>query len=728
MCKVPLPGSCQSIPSSSRSQLVLQRPQGVDQWALLTAIENWQHGFPKRDKVVAIYGTIADWDVSKITDMSELFRYKSSFNEPIGNWNTSAVTTMESMFFRAYAFNQSLEAWNTSAVTTMESMFRYADAFNQPIGAWNTSAVTNMWSMFHRAAAFNQPIGAWSTSAVTNMGSMFRAASSFNQPIGAWNTSAVTNMRFMFYEASAFNQPIGSWDTSSVKFMTRMFYDASAFNQPISAWSVAPSLMHHQMFGGTSFAKAPPFCPRGTAPSENNLICEACQLGHYSDGAYCQACPPGSVPSEDRGTCEHCPARHYSVSGTDTCYSCDVPLLLVDNDCVWWHLPLLAVGVSCVLVAFRLVFAVLRSRRERKVERILAELYRDLWDAPTADAQPDVVDQYSEKLRRLGLGKFTVQKELTAMRALQSKRAGVSLGYLLSLDFEQLATQRTGKENPSFEDMKTGFWQSEDPIGANVFCPRDGRPGCALVDWIAPDDRREQTHFLSWTWKYTLAEVASALKMFQQSMEDSHAASGVFFFMCFFTNNQFRIIVEESSTGSDNLESVFEGNLRRIGRMVAILDTWDRPLYLSRIWTVYEQFVASTLQIQVQFVMPEAARSLLQQQIDCGREGINEVTEAISKVDSAQAKAWKAEDEAKVKSMIQETVGFEHVDAHVTDVMITWIGSVMQKTCRELVEEAREVKVSNRVAASNIEDLSDGSQVGVCQLVRPAVPAVPAVA
>ena len=105
----------------------------------------------------------------------------------------------------------------------------------------------------------------------------------------------------------------------------------------------------------------------------------------------------------------------------------------------------------------------------------------------------------------------------------------VSLGYLLSLDFEQLATQRTSKENPSFVDMKTGFWLSEDPIGANIICPRDGRPGCALVDWILPDDRREQTHFLSWTWKYTLAEVASALKMFQQSMEDPHAASGVFF-------------------------------------------------------------------------------------------------------------------------------------------------------------------------------------------------------
>ena len=42
------------------------------------------------------------------------------------------------------------------------------------------------------------------------------------------------------------------------------------------------------------------------------------------------------------------------------------------------------------------------------------------------DGQPDVVEQYSEKLRSLGLDKFTVQKELTAMRALQSERAGVT--------------------------------------------------------------------------------------------------------------------------------------------------------------------------------------------------------------------------------------------------------------------------------------------------------------
>lgn len=42
--------------------------------------------------------------------------------------------------------------------------------------------------------------------------------------------------------------------------------------------------------------------------------------------------------------------------------------------------------------------------------------------------------------------------------------------------------------------------------------------------------------------------------------------------------------------------------------------------------------------------------------------------------------------------MIQETVGFQHVDAHVTDVMTTWIGKVVEQTCRELLKKARAQK------------------------------------
>ena len=45
------------------------------------------------------YGPIADWDVSKVFDMSHLFDNLKDFNENISNWITSGVTTMERMFY-----------------------------------------------------------------------------------------------------------------------------------------------------------------------------------------------------------------------------------------------------------------------------------------------------------------------------------------------------------------------------------------------------------------------------------------------------------------------------------------------------------------------------------------------------------------------------------------------------------------------------------------------------
>ena len=76
---------------------------------------------------LSTYGEINTWDVSQITDMSELFRDKTTFNDDISNWNVSSVTDMEYMFFNAEAFNQPLNDWDVSSVTDMERMFESAD-------------------------------------------------------------------------------------------------------------------------------------------------------------------------------------------------------------------------------------------------------------------------------------------------------------------------------------------------------------------------------------------------------------------------------------------------------------------------------------------------------------------------------------------------------------------------------------------------------------------------
>ena len=78
--------------------------------------------------------------------------------------------------------------------------------------------------------------------------------------------------------------------------------------------------------------------------------------------------------------------------------------------------------------------------------------------------------------------------------------------------------------------------------------------------------------------------------------------------MDFFVNNQFRIMVEGCATsGSSDVQQVLETTLQRIGQLVAVLDTWNEPIYLRRVWTVYELFVACSLQVPVTFVMPEEA-------------------------------------------------------------------------------------------------------------------------
>ncbi|MFX1365649.1 MAG: BspA family leucine-rich repeat surface protein [Promethearchaeota archaeon] len=183
------------------------------------------------------------WDVSNVTDMSNMFYNAHSFNQPIGSWDVSSVRDMSAMFRGADSFNQPIGSWDVSSVNDMELMFYMANSFNQPISDWDVWIVTNMQGMFLSADSFNQPINNWDVSRVTNMESMF-SDTSFNQPLDNWNVSRVTNMAYMFSWTSSFNQPLGSWNVSRVTDMTDMFYkvklSTSNYDNLLLGWSQLP--------------------------------------------------------------------------------------------------------------------------------------------------------------------------------------------------------------------------------------------------------------------------------------------------------------------------------------------------------------------------------------------------------------------------------------------------------------------------------------------------------
>ena len=191
------------------------------------------------------YGTISDWDVSQVTDMSELFQYKSTFNDDISKWDVRNVTDMKYMFRGAGAFNQDIGSWDVSNVTNMEVMFYNASTFNQDIGSWDVSSVTDMRNMFKDSysgnASFNQDIGSWDVSNVQEMDGMF-FNSSFNKDIGSWDVSSVVDMKYMFYGASDFNQDLSTWCVENFVSEPYNFSNNSPLaesNKPV--WGTCPT-------------------------------------------------------------------------------------------------------------------------------------------------------------------------------------------------------------------------------------------------------------------------------------------------------------------------------------------------------------------------------------------------------------------------------------------------------------------------------------------------------
>jgi surface protein len=306
-CRVAfLDGTAEAV--SLRCLTIPEGPEEIclDNDTIRAAVNAW---FETDGSVDGANGPISWWNTSCVTDMSDLFKGRQSFNEAIGVWDVSNVTTMKGMFQDATSFNQPLNGWNVGNVVNMSRMFYQAKVFNQSLNHWNVDRTITMDFMFCGATSFNQPLGSWNTGNVTDMESMFDGAQMFDQnltswirhkdvnrkvmlrgtatlrkacftnetlreavelwcsnkavaltkygDISTWNTSEVTTMKELFKDRKGFNDNIAAWDVGNVTNMSYVFNGAYLFNQPLNTWNMSSVTTIYGMFMGAGSFNQP---------------------------------------------------------------------------------------------------------------------------------------------------------------------------------------------------------------------------------------------------------------------------------------------------------------------------------------------------------------------------------------------------------------------------------------------------------------------------------------
>ena len=216
------------------------------------------------------------------------------------------------------------------------------------------------------------------------------------------------------------------------------------------------------------------------------------------------------------------------------------------------------------------------------------------------------------------------------------------------------ARKTTHPNDPNFIQMASVVACGEHGLGFRKICPRDGRQDTSIVDGLQSAGKSAPANqFLSWVWGYKLHMVKSAMEQWRREQArkvPNFCSETVFFWWCFFCNNQYRMLEEKEAQDTKELAEVFGSKLQSVGRIVMLLDKLKNPSYLTRIWCVFEVFVTASEGIPSSVVVAHS---------DGASSNYTYVDELISDcvVDAANATASVKQDEDDIKKLIIEKHG-----------------------------------------------------------------------
>eukprot|EP00797_Seminavis_robusta_P006229 Sro1414_g270680.2 (796) ;mRNA; r:19356-21743 len=223
--------------------------------------------------------------------------------------------------------------------------------------------------------------------------------------------------------------------------------------------------------------------------------------------------------------------------------------------------------------------------------------------------------------------------------------------------------------------------------GANAVCPIDGRMGAAYVHCLKGRDHvGEATHMLSYSWSYTIGDIVDTLTDFCHS--NGLDSKRTYIWICCLCVNQHRVVEGAAlkETGvimpakpQVDFFALFGERVKRIGHLLAMMAPWKAPVYLTRVWCIYELFTAHTNGCVVDIIMPPKEKDSLEQDLLANGGGIDMLYDTLGNTKVQNACASVEQDRQTILEMIESSVGYHVLNSQVNDLLRSWVKQVIRQ-------------------------------------------------
>ena len=199
---------------------------------------------------------------------------------------------------------------------------------------------------------------------------------------------------------------------------------------------------------------------------------------------------------------------------------------------------------------------------------------------------------------------------------------------------------------------------------------------------------KRATVFISHAWKYKFLNVLDALQEhFPANAVDSNGETFVLWFDLF-SNNQHGL---DAPPPFEWWCDTFMNAIKTLGRVVMIMEPWENPIPLTRVWCLWEVYCASNTESVFEVAMSKSESKRFRTII---RTDYGAFYKMLSTVDVHKSEAWNPLDRIRIFEVIEKTIGFEKLNSKVFECFRSC--SIRDMT-ENIVKLERENAIENRL-------------------------------